>query len=73
MQIRESGFTVTKGKKVLRMKYVTQTNIMPPQYTFFVNHATIVNDNFKRFLENKLRSTFDLSGTPVFFKFKSKN
>ena len=72
MGIKETGFTVTKGKKVLRLKYVTQTGIMPPHFTIFVNHANIVNDNFERFLENRLRENFDLSGTPVTFRFKTK-
>ena len=54
------------------MKYVTQTGVMPPHFTFFVNHSSIVNDNFERFLENKLRDNFDLVGTPVKFRFKTK-
>lgn len=72
VQIRENGYTVTKGKKVLRMKYVTQTGVMPPKFSLFVNHPAIVNDNFERFLENRLRQNFDFSGTPVMFRFKSK-
>ena len=54
------------------MKYVTQTGVMPPHFTFFVNHSSIVNDNFERFLENRLRENFDLVGTPVKFRFKTK-
>lgn len=72
MSIKETGYTITKGKKVLRMKYVTQTGITPPKFTFFVNHSSIVNDNFERFLENKLRANFDLGGTPINFRFKTK-
>ena len=72
-EIRESGHSVSQGKKILRMKYVTQTKTCPPQFTLFVNHPDIVTDNFQRFLENRLRSSFDLSGTPVNFKFKKKD
>ena len=72
-EIRESGHSVTQGKKILRMKYVTQTKTCPPQFTFFVNHPDIVTDNFERFLENRLRSSFDLAGTPVNLKFKKKD
>ena len=71
--IREEGHTVTKGNAILRMKYVTQTNTCPPQFTFFVNRPDIVTDNFERFLENRLRQSFDLTGTPVHFKFKKKD
>ena len=72
-EIREGGHSVSEGKKILRMKYVTQTKTCPPQYTFFVNHPDIVTDNFRRFLENRLRASFDLSGTPVNLKFKRKD
>ncbi|MDO5043271.1 MAG: ribosome biogenesis GTPase Der [Slackia sp.] len=71
--IREFGHTVSQGKKVLKMKYATQTRTCPPEFTFFVNHPELVNDNYERFLENRLRQAFDLSGTPVRFKFKRKD
>ena len=71
--IREEGHTVRKGKAVLRMKYVTQTGICPPRLTFFVNRPDLVDDNFERFLENRLRKAFDLEGTPVQLRFKQKD
>lgn len=71
--IREFGHTVSHGKKVLKMKYVTQTRTCPPEFTFFVNHPELINDNYQRFLENRLRQSFDLSGTPIRFKFKKKD
>lgn len=72
-EIRENGHTVSKGKAILRMKYVTQTGEKPPALTFFVNRPDVVTDNFKRYLENNLRKHFDLSGTPVYFHFKKKD
>ena len=72
-EIRETGHSVSEGKKILRMKYVTQTKTCPPQFTIFVNHPDIVTDNFERFLENRLRAFFDLSGTPITLKFKRKD
>ena len=71
--IRETGHTVSNGKAVLRMKYVTQTGTRPPHFTFFVNRPDLVNDNFERFLENRLRASFDLVGTPITLKFKKKD
>ena len=71
--IRESGHTISKGKAILRMKYVTQTATCPPQFTFFANRPDIVDDNFERYLENRLRETFELSGTPIKIKFKKKD
>lgn len=72
-EIRETGHTVSNGKAVLRMKYVTQTGARPPHFSFFVNRPDLVTDNFERFLENRLRSSFDLVGTPISFKFKKKD
>lgn len=71
--IREEGHTVRKGKAVLRMKYVTQTGTCPPRLTFFVNRPDLIDDNYERFLENRLRKEFDLEGTPVQLRFKKKD
>ena len=64
---------MSKGKAVLRMKYVTQTATCPPQFTFFANRPDLVDDNFERYLENRLREGFDLVGTPIRIKFKKKD
>lgn len=72
-EIREGGHTVSQGKAMLRMKYVTQTATRPPRFTFFVNRPDLVNDNYERFLENRLRSSFELTGTPIQMKFKKKD
>ncbi len=72
-EIRETGHTISKGKAILRMKYITQTGTCPPQFTFFVNRPDVVDDNYERYLENSLRRNFDLEGTPVQFKFKKKD
>lgn len=71
--IKDFGHTVSQGKKILKLKYVTQTASCPPEFTFFCNHPEIVDDNFKRYLENRLRSAFDFSGTPIRLKFKRKD
>ena len=71
--IRETGHTVSKGKAVLRMKYLTQTGACPPYFTFFVNRPDVVDDNYERYLENRMREAFDLTGTPIRFKFKKKD
>ncbi|MDR0514393.1 MAG: ribosome biogenesis GTPase Der [Coriobacteriaceae bacterium] len=72
-EIREFGHTVSQGRKILRMKYVTQTGTCPPQICFFANHPDMVDDNFKRYLENRLRASFNLVGTPLRLKFKRKD
>lgn len=72
-EIRDFGHTISKGKKILKMKYVTQTGTCPPQFTFFCNHPDIIEPSFERYLENRLRSTFDLTGTPIRLRFKRKD
>lgn len=72
-EIQESGYTLTKGKTILRIKYVTQTATCPPRFTFFCNRPDVVTDNYRRFLENRLRGAFPLTGTPVRLAFKKKD
>ena len=72
-EIRDFGHNISKGKKILRIKYITQTDTCPPQFTFFCNHPEIVDDNYRRYLENRLRSTFEFSGTPIRLRFKKKD
>lgn len=72
-EVRDFGHTVSSGKKVLRMKYVTQTGTCPPVFTFFANHPEMVDNTYERYLENRLRESFDLVGTPIRIKFKRKD
>ena len=60
-----------KGKMMLSVKGVTQTDINPPTFTFKVNNAKLVHFSYKRFLENKLRESFGFTGTPLRLEFKA--
>ncbi|RRF90957.1 MAG: ribosome biogenesis GTPase Der [Coriobacteriaceae bacterium] len=71
--IRESGHTVTYKNRRLKVHYGTQTGSEPPVFTFFCNAPDLVDDNYERFLENRLRETFDLEGTPVRLRFRRKD
>ena len=53
-----------KGKYV-KIKYVTQLPTKSPSFAFFCNLPKYVKDPYKRFLENRLRENFDLTGCPV--------
>ena len=53
-----------KGKKV-KIKYVTQLPSRSVSFAFFCNHPQYVKEPYKRFLENKLRENFELTGVPV--------
>jgi GTP-binding protein len=52
---------------------VTQTRVSPPGFTFFANHPMLADDNFKRYVENRMREAFDLTGTPIIMKFRKKD
>jgi len=71
-EMRDFGHTVSKGKMTLRLHYVTQTRTSPPGFTFFANHPQLVDDSFKRYVENRLRERFDFVGTPIVLKFRKK-
>ena len=63
-QIREGGHTRSERGRRLKIRYATQTGTEPPVI------SDLVDDNFERFLENRLRQRFDLTGTPVRLKFR---
>ncbi len=71
-EIRAIGHTISHGKKTLRLNYVTQTGNKPPVFSFFANHPDLVDDAYTRYLENRMRETFDLTGTPVRIRFRKK-
>lgn len=53
-----------KGKYV-KIKYITQLPTPAPSFAFFCNLPQYVREDYKRFLENKLRKHFDFSGAPI--------
>lgn len=71
-EIRAIGHTISQGRKTLRLNYVTQTGNKPPVFSFFANHPDLVDDSYTRYLENRMRETFDLTGTPVRIRFRKK-
>lgn len=61
-----------KGSKQLKILYATQAEVNPPTFVFFVNDAKLVHFSYQRYLENKLRQSFDFSGTPLRLVFKTR-
>ncbi len=72
-EIAESGHTVSDKGRRLKMKYATQTGTKPPVFSIFCNAPDLADDNFQRFIENRLRAKFDLTGTPIRIKFRHKS
>ena len=61
-----------KGKR-LKIYFVNQSGNKPPKFTFNVNNKGLVHFSYERYLENKIRDSFDLVGTPIIIQFKNKN
>lgn len=55
-----------KGKR-LKIYYMTQASTRPPAFVCFVNSADLFHFSYQRYLENRIRETFGLEGTPVRF------
>lgn len=72
-EIREGGHTVSDKGRRLKMQYATQTGSKPPVITVWCNAPDLVDDNFKRFVENRIRERFDLEGTPIRLRFRKKS
>jgi GTPase len=53
------------GRREVRILYAAQTSVAPPTFVFFTNVATSFHFSYTRFLENRLRESFGLEGTPI--------
>ena len=62
--IEETPPPSIKGKYV-KIKYVTQLPTRFPAFAFFCNLPQYIKEPYKRFLENKLRENFELTGCPI--------
>ena len=54
-----------KGKYI-KIKYITQLpNTQVPSFVYFANLPQYVKEPYRRFLENKMREKWNLTGTPI--------
>ena len=53
-----------RGRR-LKIYYMTQTGVRPPNFVVFVNSAELFHFSYRRYLENQIRSVFGLEGTPI--------
>ena len=63
----------TSRQRVGRNMNCAVMRTCPPRFTFFCNRPDVVTDNYKRFIENRLRASFPLEGTPIRIGFKKKD
>ena len=60
-----------KGKR-LKIYYMTQIGVKPPHFVIFCNDAKLFHFSYQRYLENQIRATFGLTGTPVRITIRQK-
>jgi len=53
-----------KGKR-LKIFYITQASTKPPAFVCFVNRAELFHFSYQRYIENQIRESFGLQGTPI--------
>ena len=60
-----------KGRR-LKIYYMTQIGVKPPHFVCFCNDAKLFHFSYQRYLENQIRSTFGLEGTPIRLTIRQK-
>jgi len=60
-----------KGKSI-NIKFCTQLPGPYPQFAFFCNLPQYIKENYRRFLENKIRDIYDFQGCPINIYFRRK-
>lgn len=62
----------THRGKFIKIKYITQLPLHYPAFAFFCNHPKHIKENYRNFLENKMREHWNFSGVPIHIFFREK-
>ncbi|MDP2953993.1 MAG: hypothetical protein Q8O76_11845, partial [Chloroflexota bacterium] len=62
----------TVGGRRLHILYVTQAEVNPPTFVFFVNDPKLLHFSYQRYLENRLRDVFSFAGTSLRLIFRRR-
>ncbi len=65
--------TPLRGSRQLKIFYVTQSEVNPPTFVFFVNDGKLLHFSYRRYLENKLREAFGFDGNPLRMIFRNRD
>ena len=60
-----------KGRR-LKIYYITQVGIRPPHFVVFCNDKRLFHFSYQRYIENLIRATFGLEGTPIKLTIRQK-
>jgi GTP-binding protein len=63
---------LVRGRRI-RLRYMTQAKSRPPTFVLFSSRGSEIPEDYKRYLMNGLRDTFDLSGIPLRLNVRTGN
>ncbi|MGD8450737.1 MAG: ribosome biogenesis GTPase Der [Phycisphaerae bacterium] len=66
------GPSAKRGTKQVKIYYATQVAVAPPTFVFFCNDPAAVNENYRRFMENRLREHLPLAEVPMQLLFRPR-
>jgi GTP-binding protein len=62
----------SKSGKEIKLKYIAQVNVKPPVFAFFCNEPKLIEESYRRYLENRIREHFAFRGVPLSLTFRQK-
>jgi GTP-binding protein len=62
----------SKSGKDIKIKFITQVKAKPPVFAFFCNEPKLIDENYRRYLQNRIRQHFTFTGVPIILSFKHK-
>ncbi|MSQ29300.1 MAG: ribosome biogenesis GTPase Der [Dehalococcoidia bacterium] len=68
----EHGPANVNGRR-FKVMYVTQAEVSPPTFVFFVNDPELLHFSYRRFLENRIREAFGFEGTAIRMRFRRRS
>jgi GTP-binding protein len=68
-----------RGNRRLKLLYATQVDkqpnqaVSPPSFMLFVNYPELLTDDYRRYLEAKIRDEYGYYGLPIIFRLRSRH
>ena len=66
------GPSAKRGTRPVRIYYATQVSVAPPTIVLFCNDASLVREDYRRFMENRLRELLPYDEVPMRLLFRSR-
>jgi GTPase len=64
-KLTSSSPPVTSNKRNVRVMYASQVGVAPPTIVLFTNSPARLHFSYERFIENRLRESYDFFGNPI--------